>query len=69
MKTTTAIFISILTSLIGLFLGLSVRTVDFTDNIKDCLSKGGEYYIHIEDNTTWNYEKCTIEKEINYSVI
>lgn len=57
------VFVSLV---IGLFLGVSLRTVDLTENMKDCLSRGGEYYLNVENNSQWNYEKCSIEKEINY---
>lgn len=51
---------------IGFFLGVSLRPVVLTENMKDCLSRGGKYYINVENNSRWNYEKCSIEKEINY---
>ena len=60
-----AIFVSVFL-VIGILFGASIRKVNLTDNMKDCLSKDGKYYISVENNSQWNYEKCSIGKEINY---
>ena len=55
--------VMVLSLLIGHSLG---KNIDYTKNMIDCLSKGGKYYLSVESNSDWNYEKCTLDKEITY---
>lgn len=38
----------------------------FTENMRDCVTKGGEYSLSLESSGLIDYEFCTIEKKIRY---
>jgi len=53
----------------GILLGFSFqqpKIYNYNDNMKDCLNRDGVYRLTVKKNSNWNYEKCSLDKEIEY---
>jgi hypothetical protein len=62
------VFIFMIVSLLaGFIFGYYLSSdTTFTKNMEDCIERGGKYYLSIKDKSSWNYERCNLDKEINY---